>query len=296
MVLCVINSYTENHRVFTEVHGGFETASFLFYRIIKPYLQNYVYRNSELKRHTMKKVLLPVILGAMMLAGCEWLEENTPAGLTEEEIIEGLKTALNVGTDSASGGLSITDGYYGNALVKIPLPAEVVNIREKINGNSTLALISSTIGLEDKFEDVILAVNRSAENAASEAAPIFKNAITGLTIAEGWDILHGVVPAGTKSTSAEGFDSTAATRYLSQQTYDPLTNLYAPKINSSLGKDLVGNYSATEIWEDITSTYNNFLSRTDVQTALMVSEMLGEDLNLPSSINTDLGVFRHRRH
>lgn len=239
----------------------------------------------------MKKVFLPIMVVAMILAGCEWLEDNAPAGLTEEEIIEGLKTALNVGTDSASGGLSLTDGYYGNALVKIPLPAEVVSIRNKINGNSTLALISSTIGLEDKFEDVVLAVNRSAENAAREAAPIFKNAITGLTISQGWDILHGIVPAGTKSTSAEDFDSTAATAYLSQQTYEPLTNLYAPKINASLDKDLVGNYSATDIWEDITTTYNKFLVRTDVQAALMVAEMLGQDLNLPSSINTDLGVF-----
>jgi hypothetical protein len=239
----------------------------------------------------MKKILFPILVLMLTLAGCEWLEDNAPAGLTEEDIIEGLKTALNVGTDSASGGLSLMNGYYGNPLVKIPLPPEVVSIREKINGNSTLALISSTIGLENKFEDVVLAVNRSAENAAKEAGPIFKNAITGLTISQGWDILHGKVPAGTKSTMVEDFDSTAATQYLSQQTYDPLTNLYAPKINSSLDKDLVGGYSATDIWGDVTSTYNNFLSRTDVQTALMVAEMLGQDLNLPASINTDLGVF-----
>ncbi|MBN2273896.1 MAG: DUF4197 domain-containing protein [Bacteroidales bacterium] len=239
----------------------------------------------------MKKVLLSIGVIALMVAGCEWLEDNVPEGLTEEEIIEGLKTALNVGSDSASGNLSLTDGYYGNALVKIPLPPEVVSLRNAINGNSTLALISSTIGLEDKFEDVILAVNRSAENAAKEAAPIFKNAITGLTIAQGWDILHGVVPSQTKSTSIEDFDSTAATKYLSQQTYDPLTNLYAPKINASLDKDLVGNYSATELWNDVTTTYNSFLSRTDVQTALTLAEMMGQSLNLPASINTDLGEF-----
>jgi len=237
----------------------------------------------------MKKVMLSIMVAAMLFTGCELIEETT--GLTEEEVIEGLKTALNVGSDSASTGLSVINGYYGNALVKIPLPPEVVSIRDKINGNSTLAVISSTIGLEDKFENVVLAVNRSAENAAREAAPIFKNAITGLTISQGWDILNGIVPSGSKSTSAADFDSTAATVYLSHQTYEPLTNLYAPKINASLDKDLVGTLSATEIWGDVTSTYNNFLSRTDVQTALMLAEMLGKDLNLPSSINTDLGVF-----
>ncbi len=225
----------------------------------------------------------------MIFSSCEWLEENT--GLTEEEVIEGLKTALNVGSDSASNNLSVINGYYGNILVKIPLPPEAASVRSKINSNATLAAISSTIGLDKLFEDVVLAVNRSAEDAAQEAAPIFKNAIAGLTISQGWDILHGKVPSDTKSTYVEDFDSTAATKYLSQKTYDPLTDLYAPKINASLDKDLVGTYSATEIWTNLTSKYNTFMSRSDVQLALTAAAMLGNDLNLPSSINTDLGEF-----
>lgn len=235
----------------------------------------------------MKKIIVPICAAMMLLAGCELMEENT--GLSAEEIIEGLKTALNVGTDSASTNLSVINGYYGNPLVKIPLPPEIESIRNEINGNATLELISSTIGLEGIFEDVVLSVNRSAESAAKEAAPIFKNAITGLTISQGWDILHGTVPA--KSTSAEGFDSTAATKYLSQQTYDPLTDLYAPKINTALDKDLVGGFSATETWESLTSTYNNFLSRSEVKAALLAAQILGQDINLPAAIETDLGVF-----
>ena len=235
----------------------------------------------------MKRILLSVCAVAMLFAGCEWLEENT--GLTEAEIIEGLKTALNVGSDSASTNLSVINGYYGNPLVKIPLPPEAQSVRNAINGNSTLAMISSTIGLEDMFENVIRSVNRSAEDAAKEAAPIFKNAITGLTISQGWDILHGKVPA--KSTSIEDFDSTAATKYLSKQTYEPLTNLYAPKINTALDKDLMGGYSATETWESLTTTYNNFLSRNEVKAALLAAQLLGQEINLPAAIETDLGVF-----
>lgn len=235
----------------------------------------------------MKKIIIPICAAMMLLAGCEWMEENT--GLSEGEIIEGLKTALNVGSDSASTNLSVINGYYGNPLVKIPLPPEIESIRNEINGNSTLALISSTIGLEGIFEDVVLSVNRSAESAAKEAAPIFKNAITGLTISQGWDILHGKVPA--KSTSTEAFDSTAATNYLSQQTYDPLTDLYAPKINTALDKDLVGGFSATETWGSFTSTYNNFLSRSEVKAALLAAQIMGQDINLPAAIETDLGVF-----
>jgi len=236
----------------------------------------------------MKKLWYAIFALALMLSGCEWLDEN---GLTEEEIIEGLKTALNVGSDSASTNLSATDGYYGNSLVKIPLPPEVADIRDRINANTTLEWISATIGLEEKFEDVIKTVNRSAESAAREAAPIFKEAITGLTIAQGWDILNGIVPSDKKSTLAGDFDSTAATQYLSQKTFVPLTDLYAPKINAALDRDLVGGYSATETWESLTTKYNSFLSRNDVKAALLAAELLGKPIDLPASINTDLGEF-----
>jgi hypothetical protein len=239
----------------------------------------------------MKKIWYAVLALILLLAGCDWLDENLPDGLTEEEIIEGLKTALNVGSDSASTNLSVTNGYYGNSLVKIPLPPEAAEIRDKINGNATLAWISTTIGLDDKFEDVIKTVNRSAESAAKEAAPIFKNAITSLTISQGWDILNGVVPSDKKSTFTESFDSTAATKYLSQKTYVPLTDLYAPKINTALDKDLIGGYSATETWESLTSAYNNFLSRGDVKAALVAADLLGKPIDLPASINTNLGEF-----
>jgi hypothetical protein len=70
-----------------------------------------------------------------------------------------------------------------------------------------------------------------------------------------------------------------------------LINLYAPKINAALDKDLVGSYSATETWESLTSKYNNFLSRGDVQVALTAAEILGKPINLPPSINTDLGEY-----
>jgi hypothetical protein len=236
----------------------------------------------------MKKLIFALAAVVMLFSACDFLEEN---GLTEEEIIEGLKTALNVGTDSASYSLSADDGYYGNNLVRIPLPPEAVAIREKINGNATLAWISSTIGLDDKFEDVIKTVNRSAENAAEEAAPIFKNAITNLTISQGWDILNGIVPSSKKSTMTGEFDSTAATQYLSQQTYEPLTDLYAPKINNALDKVLIGNKSATDTWISLTTTYNNFLSRSDVKAALTAAAWLGNPIDLPASINTDLGEF-----
>ncbi len=236
------------------------------------------------------KIFWASVVVALVFSSCELLQEET--GLSADQIVEGLKTALEIGADSASTSLAIVNGYYqGNKqFVKIPLPDEAESIRDKINGNETLASISTIIGLDEAFEDVVLSVNRAAEDAARDAAPIFKNVISGLTISQGWDILHGEVPedAGLK---AADFDSTAATKYLEIQTYDPLTELYAPKINTSLQKDIIGGVSAYDAWDNLTSKYNSFVGRNDVKVAIQLANAFGGNLSLPSEIETDIGVF-----
>jgi hypothetical protein len=238
------------------------------------------------------KTFYTLLIGIMLVfTACEEINNIiTDPALTDSEIIEGLKTALKVGTDSSSTTLSKLNGYYGDALVKIPLPPEAENVRNLINNNAALATISTAVGLDGAFENVILAVNRAAENAANGAAPIFKDAITNLTISQGLNILHGIVPDNSGTKSAD-FDSTAAAQYLKMQTYTSLTNLYAPQINTALDVDVIGNTSAVETWTSLTSTYNNFLSRTDVTTAISIANLGGANINLPSSINTNLGAF-----
>ncbi len=226
-----------------------------------------------------------------MFSSCEYFNLEDETGLSTGEIIDGLKTALAIGTDSASTSLSQVNGYYHglDGLIKIPLPDEAISIRNKINGNNTLSSISDLIGLDEAFEEVVLSVNRAAEDAAREAAPIFKNAITGLTIEQGWDILNGIVPGD--STKAADFDSTAATQFLMLKTYNSLTDLYAPKIDVSLNKDIIGNVSAYDAWNTLTTKYNNFIIRNDVQAVLFAASLIGNPINLPDAIETDIGVF-----
>ncbi|MDX9696813.1 MAG: DUF4197 domain-containing protein [Bacteroidales bacterium] len=230
-----------------------------------------------------------ILLTLFTLSSCELLEdllEETDNTLSTSEIVQGLKEALEAGTDTASTEMSANNGYYKGSpsLALIQLPDEIATIRTKINSNFLASLASETLGLDDKFDDVILAVNRAAEDAAKEVAPIFKDAIFNLTIADGFDILNGVVPGITNTKSAvTEFDSTAATQYLKIQTFASLTSLYAPKINASLDKDLVSGQSANEIWANLTSTYNTLLS--------MLTSSTISDLGLPSSINSDLGEF-----
>lgn len=235
----------------------------------------------------MRKLLLVLALPlTLFLNSCEFLPADN--GLTTERIIQGLKEALTVGADSASGSLSVKNGYYlGDVVnIKIPLPEEAENVRQLINNYPT---ISTYFNLDAEFENVVMAVNRAAEKAASDAIPVFSNAITGLTIENGLDILNGIVPEGGGGSTE--FDSTAATKYLKMKTYEDLTNLYAPHINAALDEDLGLGFSANDAWLTLTNAYNESLSSSAVQLAITISQLSDNPIELPDAIHTDLGVF-----
>ena len=202
----------------------------------------------------MKKIaVILIILFTVFLNSCEFLD-STEDGLTTEEVIEGLKTALIVGTDTSVVKTSAVDGYYGNPLLRIPLPEEADVIINNLD-NPIISTLGLTELIEQKLDDVILSINRAAEDAASDAGPIFKDAITSLTISDAWDILNGINPAS--GTKADEFDSTAATAYLRSTTYDPLIQAFSPYIDAALDKDIsVLGFSANDAWNTLTSLYN----------------------------------------
>lgn len=235
----------------------------------------------------MKQVLL--ILFSIVLLSSECDYENVSTGLSDEDIVEGLKTALAVGTDSSSTALSIVNGYYGDPLVKIPLPEEAQKVQSNIDAILSKApSLSTYLNLDNQFENVVKSINRAAEDAASEAAPIFKNAITGLSISQGLEILQGQVPDDV--SKATDFDSTAATQYLMGKTFAPLTDLYAPKIDVALDKDLGLGFSANDAWTALRTTYNNAVNTIEgniiTRTALQVTGYTLDPLETES-----IGVF-----
>lgn len=240
----------------------------------------------NLKMGTFKLFLfiyLPIMV--VMIFSCEELFNLEDGdGLSSEEIVDGLKTALEVGTDSATTELSLTDGYYLNDMVKIPLPEEAESLRSLLNDNT----VSQYFNLDDEFENVVKSINKAAEEAANDAAPIFKDAITDLSISQGLEILQGQVPTDLKSSYSEEFDSTAATQYMRNKTYDALIDLYAPKINETLDEDLGLGFSANNAWTALTTAYNDTYNSTAVQLALKTNLI---QVDLPDGINTDLGEF-----
>ena len=183
-------------------------------------------------RHLFLFILL------ILFSGCAELINvlQSPAGvpLTEDEVISGLKEALSLGAKNSAEKLSVEDGYYGDAAVKILLPDEAKTIIDNI---------SKIPGGEQLIEDVILRINRAAEDAAKEVAPIFVNSITQMTVRDAFNILKGA--------------DNAATSYLRATTYDDLYSLYKPKIQSSTEKDIIANISARDSWNALTGKWNS---------------------------------------
>lgn len=191
--------------------------------------------------------------------------QNMP--LSNTEIISGLKDALLVGTDSAVTQLSAIDGYLKDQAVKILLPPEAKTITDnlsKLPGGSKLV------------DDVIIRINRAAEDAAKGAKPIFINSVREMTFSDGLQILKG--------------PENAATSYFKSKTYQQLGELYRPKIRESLNKSLVAGISTQQSWNELTTRWNKLASSSIGQIGgLKKVDVKLEDYILQQALN---GMFQ----
>ena len=154
---------------------------------------------------------------------------NIPASLSNDEIIQGLKEALTVGTSNSAIQLGAENGFFLNPQLKINMPTEAAKVE------STLR----KMGMGKMVDNAILSMNRAAEDASGEVKDIFIHAITNMTITDGMNILKG--------------NNTAATDYLKSSTTVQLTEKMRPIIESSLAK-----VNATKYWKDVFTNYNQF--------------------------------------
>ena len=151
------------------------------------------------------------------------------SGLTNDEVVNGLKEALEQGTNKGTQKLSAVDGFFKDAVIKILMPPEAEKVEKKLR----------SIGMGKQVDDAILSMNRAAEDAAKSAAPIFINAIKQMSIQDAFGILKG--------------GDFAATNYLKDKTTASLTDAFRPVIESSLKK-----VNATKYWNTVFTTYNKF--------------------------------------
>lgn len=161
---------------------------------------------------------------------------GTPNAL---EIGLGIKEALEIGTSRGADLLSAKDGFLGNAAVKILFPPEAKKVENTLR----------SIGLGSLADNVVLSVNRAAEDAAKEAKPIFISAIKQMTIADATNILLG--------------QQDAATSYFKRVTTDQLMEKFKPVIVNSLNKA-----GATKYWGEAAGKYNKIPLVKPVETDL----------------------------
>jgi hypothetical protein len=253
------------------------------------------YRHAfETKTKTMKRkntLASLAICTALLIPASSCDDVLNNIGLSPERVVEGLKQALVLGTNSAAGQLSLQDGFYLDMAAKIFLPQEADKLLAMAD-NDIFKQLGITAKIKEQTEAVILSVNRSAEDASKEVAPIFKSAITGLNITDGLDILNGIVPAGSLKAGGEAFDSTAATKYLELSTLAQLVGVFAPKLNNSLDKPLVSGVSANNAWGNLQKTYNEGVSKynqlMDFKATSLQSPIGGfiNNISLPSELSS----------
>ncbi len=182
----------------------------------------------------MKKLV--IIFAVIFFSGCAELQQVVNSlpqttgggfGVSNIDIANGLRQALDNGIDKQVTKLTQTDGFYRNQLVKILLPQELRKVDKTLRD----------VGLSKLADEGLKAINRAAEDAVKEATPIFVTAVKQITFADARQILLG--------------NDNAATSYLQTKTNNALYSKFNPVINRSFSK--VG---ADKIWSNIITKYN----------------------------------------
>lgn len=161
------------------------------------------------------------------------------SSLSTDEIVAGLKEALSVGANNSSQKLSAVDGFFANAAIKVLMPEEAKKVESTLRN----------AGMGSMVDKAILSMNRAAEEASKSAAPIFLDAIKGMSFQDALGILKG--------------SDTAATSYLKGRTSTALTTAFKPVIESALEKT-----NATKYWKDLFEAYNKIPLTKKVNTDL----------------------------
>lgn len=175
----------------------------------------------------MKRIILGLVCSICLTACPSSLGNLLEIPLSNADISNGLKEALNLGTKESVSFLSAKDGYFKTAY-KIYLPTEARKVTDKLK----------FIPGFDKLEDVMLEkINRAAEDAAKDAGAIFLTAIKSMSIQDALGILMG--------------EKDAATQYLNVQSHQALYDQFQPIILASLNK-----FGAVDYWEDAVTKYN----------------------------------------
>jgi len=141
--------------------------------------------------------------------------------LTNADASSGLRAALARGTALAVDSLGKSDGFLGNPLVKISLPAYM----------DDAAKLLRNFGQGARIDELIVSINRAAEQAVPMAKDLLVQTVQSISVKDAKNILMG----------GDG----AATKFFADKTRAPLAEKFLPIVSKAIEKvGLVDKYNS----------------------------------------------------
>jgi hypothetical protein len=161
----------------------------------------------------------------MLFTLIAWLPLGAAAagleGISHAEAASGLRQALNEGALAAVAKLGVENGYFGDPRVRIPLPPSLQRVEGAMRA----------LGMRRQAEELVLAMNRAAEQAVPEAKSLLLEAVKKMTVQDAKKILAG--------------GDTAVTEYFRRHTEKPLTERFLPIVSRATRRvELAQQYNA----------------------------------------------------
>lgn len=169
---------------------------------------------------------------------------STGTSLSQQEIIEGLKNALEVGSDNVIRQVGRENGFFQDPKIHIPLPPRFQEAKSVL---SRLQLA----GLLDELETRL---NRAAEQATPRTKEIFGQAIREMRFDDAMQIYKG--------------PKDAATLYFKKKTSPALKEAVRPLIAQALQQagavqlydQIIGKYAGLPFMPDLKGDLTNYVS------------------------------------
>lgn len=149
-------------------------------------------------------------------------------GVSQSDAYNAVIQLLKTGVTNAVTKVAIQDGFFNNPEIKIPLPPALQQ------AGSMLASYGAGM-LVDKL---VLQLNRSAEQSASLATPIFVNSLTQITPNDAMNIITGS-------------QQDAATQFLKRTTTEQLVVAFKPKV-----REVLDQTKTSAAYSEVVNLYN----------------------------------------
>ncbi|HEX5477966.1 MAG TPA: DUF4197 domain-containing protein [Burkholderiales bacterium] len=158
----------------------------------------------------MKSAIVAALAAALMTCAAPAMARLEQ--LSVQDAVAGLKAALEKGSRTAVASLGRTDGFLRNPRVKIPLPKSLAKAES----------LMRRLGARKYADELIVAMNRAAEQAVPEARQLLLDAVRKMSVRDAKGLLTG--------------GNTAATDYFRRTTRTPLHARLLPIVRRATGR------------------------------------------------------------